>query len=139
MSTKKTIRRFRILKWIPRILMLGVIGFSAYVYLSYGTQQEQNAKKNSFPTQKRKVVQETNTVAYSHYDKGILAYTVNAKRTIQMKSKAQQLEDPEFIFYDKDQKESMRVRGKRCNISRGFCPITPFLGTGIVFKNHQKF
>jgi LPS export ABC transporter protein LptC/lipopolysaccharide transport protein LptA len=114
-------RRFTIIKWIPRLLLVGVIAFSVYIGWTYrGIEQ----KKSKTKIEKTNVKGQQSNIDYSHFDKGKLIYKVNADTVLTMKSDQQQLSNPEFIFYDEKQKEAIRVTGKRCNISRDFNQIT---------------
>ena len=129
----RNILAFKILKWIPRILMLGIVGFSVYVYFNYGAEPpttkpdgQQSQAEGPIHGKDRPVVGRVNNIEYSHFDKGRMVYHVNATKTVTLKSKMQQLENPEFIFYDENQKETLRVTGKHCNISRDFTTITVF-------------
>jgi LPS export ABC transporter protein LptC/lipopolysaccharide transport protein LptA len=123
MSRKLSNRSFTILKWIPRLLILGVIGFSVYVYLSYG-QAAKETEAESEKKRKKRVVQEVKGIEYSHFDKGVKVYEVRAKKNRKMKNQQQQLDKPLFIFFDENEKETIRVTGKRCNISRDYNTIT---------------
>src|SRR5262245_44680153 len=129
----RNIVAFKILKWIPRVLMLGIVGFSVYVYFNYGGESQNRENLQSSKTggpihgdPNRPVVGRVDNIQYSHFDKGRMVYHVNATKTVTLKSKMQQLENPEFIFYDENQKETLRVTGKHCNISRDFTTITVF-------------
>ncbi len=127
----RNIRAFKILKWIPRVLMLGIIGFSIYVYFNYGDQPEttgapSDSKVAPIRGTRQTAVQRVDNIQYSHFDKGRMVYHVNAEKTVTLKSKMQQLENPEFIFYDNDQKETLRITGKHCNISKDFSTISVF-------------
>jgi LPS export ABC transporter protein LptC/lipopolysaccharide transport protein LptA len=126
MAKKATVLSFTILKWIPRILILGVIGFSVYVYFNYGQTQEETPAQNEDQKTggKRKVVQEVSGIEYSHFDKGVKVYEVRAKKNRKMQNESQQLQDPLFIFFDEKQNETLRVTGKKCNISRDYNTIT---------------
>lgn len=110
--------------------MLGIVAFSAYVYFNYGKVEttEQPVSQTIKPIRgtTQQPVQETKNIQYSHFDKGRMVYHVNADRTVLMKSKMQQLENPEFTFYDENQKETLRITGKHCNISRDFNSITVY-------------
>jgi LPS export ABC transporter protein LptC len=117
-------RRFTIVKWIPRILLIAVVGFSFYVGWSYRDidtkKEDPKLKKGPGPEPKGK----QSNIDYSHFDKGKIVYRVIADTVLTMKSDQQQLSNPEFIFYDEKQNEAIRVTGKRCNISRDFNQIT---------------
>jgi LPS export ABC transporter protein LptC/lipopolysaccharide transport protein LptA len=119
---KKNFRTFTILKWIPRLLMLGLIGFSTYVYFNYSQTQKQE-KKTTARRETRRVVGQMSNIQYTHFDEGKRVYHVNADRQKQLKSNAQRLENPEFIFYDKNQKEAIWVTGKYCSISKDMSSI----------------
>ena len=123
MAKKISIRSFTILKWIPRLLILGVIGFSVYVYLSYG-QVSKESEAETEKKRKKRVVQEVKGIEYSHFDKGVKVYEVRAKKNRKMQNQQQQLDKPLFIFFDENEKETIRVTGKRCNISRDYNTIT---------------
>jgi LPS export ABC transporter protein LptC/lipopolysaccharide transport protein LptA len=116
-----TIRSFTILKWIPRILMIALVAFSAYVYLKWGEEPDKKPDRGAQKTSR--VKQEVRGINYTHFDKGLKVYEVKAKRNNVLKNDKQQLDKPLFIFFDKDQNETIRVTGKRCNISRDFNTI----------------
>ena len=97
---EKILRRYAILKWIPRILMIGIISFAVYFGISYRRGPE--TQKSPKPASAAPTTQ-TN-IEYSHFEKGRLTYHVSAKKVTIQKSGQQQLEDPEFIFYDKTKK-----------------------------------
>ncbi len=124
MAKKAKVLSYTILKWIPRLLILGVIGFSVYVYLNYGDQKEKSRVETAPKDNTRKVVQQVKGIEYSHFDKGLKVYEVRAKTNRKMQNQQQQLERPVFIFFDENQKETIRVTGKRCNISRDYNTIT---------------
>src|SRR5262245_2558763 len=132
--------RFAILKWIPRILILGVIAFSFYVGWSYhetkGDKTEQPSKIQKPPGATPKAQQ--NNIDYSHFDKGKLVYKVNAETVLTMKSDQQRLKNPEFIFYDENQKEMITVTGKSCNISPDFNVITVIEDTQVRSKEGMQ-
>jgi LPS export ABC transporter protein LptC len=115
-------RRFTIIKWIPRLLLLAVIAFSFYVGWKYRGGKEGPSPETKI--EKSNVKGQQSNIDYSHFDKGKLIYRVNADTVLTMKSDQQQLSNPEFIFYDENQKEAIRVTGKHCNISRDFNQIT---------------
>ncbi len=118
-------RSFTIVKWIPRILLLAVIGFSFYVGWNYKAVRETDKNDPKGKQGKGPIpVSTQHNIDYSHFDKGKLVYRVNADTVLTMKSDQQQLSNPEFIFYDDNQKEAIRVTGKRCNISKDFNQIT---------------
>lgn len=102
--------------------MLGVIGFSVYVYLNYGTKKPEPPQPA--PEKGPRIVQEVSGIEYSHFDKGIKVYEVRAQKNVKLKNEMQQLDKPLFIFFDEHQKETIRVTGKRCNISRDYNTIT---------------
>jgi LPS export ABC transporter protein LptC/lipopolysaccharide transport protein LptA len=134
MSRKLSNRSFTILKWIPRFLILGVIGFSVYVYLSYG-QAAKESEAESEKKRKKRVVQEVKGIEYSHFDKGVKVYEVHAKKNRKMKNQQQQLDKPLFIFFDEQEKETIRVTGKKCNISRDYNTITVMDDVVVKSKN----
>ncbi|HEY4492441.1 MAG TPA: LPS export ABC transporter periplasmic protein LptC, partial [Acidobacteriota bacterium] len=136
MSTTNILRRFRILKWVPRILLLGVIAFSAYVYFHY----DQGTKEPpANPDAGRgRVVTDTNLVDFTQMDSGIPIYHVTAKRRKQFKSSAQELDDPEFTFFDKEGAETIRVKGKSCKISKEINMITVMGGAVVRSANGMK-
>ena len=97
----RNILAFKILKWIPRILMLGIVGFSVYVYFNYGAEPpttkpdgQQSQAEGPIHGKDRPVVGRVNNIEYSHFDKGRMVYHVNATKTVTLKSKMQQLENP---------------------------------------------
>ena len=124
-GTKTAIRTFTILKWIPKLLLLGLIGFSVYVYFKWG-DTEGNTSNDSGKKQVggRTVVQEVSGIEYSHFDKGLKVYEVRARKNRKMQNQQQQLDRPVFVFFDEKEKETIRVTGKRCNISRDYNTIT---------------
>jgi len=128
------VRRFTLLKWIPRILILGIIAFSAYVYWSYGTTAEPPLMVPQ-KERPRKIVGTVKNIDYTHFDKGQRVYRVIADTQEKMKSNAQKLENPEFIFYDKEQKEVIRVTGKQCTISKDMSTITVLEDTQVKSPN----
>lgn len=150
---QETIRRFAIvLKWIPRILIVAIVGFSFYVWWRYDIEEDTQPPEPSIKTHgprtpgetaKNPKVQETSNIEYSHFDKGKLVYHVTADETETLKSNQQRLEMPVFIFYDENQKETIRVTGKHCNISKDFSQITVYEDTvvtsfnGMVVTAHQ--
>jgi|GEM_PF-3937644 len=123
---KASLLSYTILKWIPRILMLGLVGFSVYVYLNYGTKQSVSkpAKTDRGGKGGRTVIQKVSGIDYSHFDKGQKVYEVHAQKNEKLKNQMQKLEKPLFIFFDDKQQENIRVTGKQCNISRDFNTIT---------------
>jgi LPS export ABC transporter protein LptC len=120
----KTLRSYTILKWIPRILLLGLVGFSAYVYFHYGNPPKTTQKPAKQGPDGKKVIQEGSGIEYSHFDKGQKVYEVHAQRNKKFKNEMQKLDKPLFIFFDDKQQENIRVTGKNCNISRDFNTIT---------------
>ena len=71
-------RRFTIIKWIPRILMVAVIGFAFYVGWKYKEVAE-TPKNQGIKQSKGGIVKgEQRNIDYSHFDKGKLIYKVNA-------------------------------------------------------------
>jgi LPS export ABC transporter protein LptC/lipopolysaccharide transport protein LptA len=139
MSNVRT--RFTIIKWIPRVLMLGVILFSFYVGWMYSKgHDEKPAASQSMIESPGKVppkAQQKN-IDYSHFDKGKLVYKVNAETVLTMKSDQQRLKNPEFIFYDENQKEMITVTGKSCNISPDFNVITVIEDTQVRSKEGMQ-
>ena len=123
MAKKVTLRSFTILKWIPRLLMVGLIGFSAYVWWNYG-QTDATDSSSKTPPRPGRVVNEVKGIEYVHFDKGLKVYEVKAKKNKKFRNESQQLDKPLFIFFDENQKETIRVTGKKCNISRDFNTIT---------------
>lgn len=117
--------RFTILKWIPRVLMFIAIVFSVFLgwYLS---KEQEGAEKKAGPglDPADRIIQKQKNIEYSHFDQGHLVYHVTAEQVETLKSEQQKLQNPEFIFYDTNQKEMVRVTGKQCNISRDFNQIT---------------
>ncbi|MCI0445282.1 LPS export ABC transporter periplasmic protein LptC [bacterium] len=132
--------RFAIIKWIPRILILGVVAFSFYVGWSYretkANHGEQPSRIQKPPGATPKAQQKN--IDYSHFDKGKLVYKVNAETVLTMKSDQQRLKNPEFIFYDENQKEMIRVTGKNCNISPDFNQITVIEDTQVRSKEGMQ-
>lgn len=133
--------RFAVLKWIPRILMLTAILFS--VFLGWYLSKRQEDVKNGGPTEElpRKgpvVVQKQSNIEYSHFDQGRLVYHVTAEKVETLKTEQQKLQNPEFIFYDENQKEMVRVTGRQCNISRDFNQITVIDDTQVVSKTGMQ-
>ncbi len=130
------VRRFTLLKWIPRILFLGIISFAAYVWWSYGRTIPKETPvlvpKREGP---RKIVGTVKNIDYTHFDKGQRIYRVIADTQEKMKSNAQKLENPEFIFYDKEQKEVIRITGKQCTISKDMTTITMLEDTEVKSSN----
>ncbi|MCI0612751.1 LPS export ABC transporter periplasmic protein LptC, partial [bacterium] len=119
--------RFAIIKWIPRVLMIAVIAFSFYVGWKYKQGAEEPPPTTPSMLDEAKggtTVAKQKNIDYSHYDKGKLVYKVNAETVLTMKSDQQRLKNPEFIFYDENQKEMITVTGKNCNISPDFNQIT---------------
>jgi LPS export ABC transporter protein LptC/lipopolysaccharide transport protein LptA len=127
------LRRYVILKWIPRLLMIGIISFAIYFGISY--KRGPDTQKSSKPAPTAPSTQ-TN-IEYSHFEKGRLTYHVSAKKVTIQKSGQQQLVDPEFIFYDKDQKEMISITGKLCHISRDMNNITVFQDTQVMSKDRM--
>src|SRR4026209_1762489 len=122
---KPTLRAPTILKWIPRILLLGFVGVSAYVWWNCGaTPKEKGPKPPNTGRGGRTVVQKVSGIEYSHFDKGQKVYEVHAVKNEKLKNQQQRLEKPLFIFFDEKQQETIRVTGKQCNISRDFNTIT---------------
>lgn len=127
------IRSYRILKLIPTVLLLAIIGFSVYVYLRYGRRPPPPPPPTTTiitpirpNTKPESLVSGTKNIEYTHFDNGKKVYHVNASKTVTLKSKQQQLEDPEFIFYDENEQEAIRVTGKHCNMSKNFSVITVY-------------
>jgi LPS export ABC transporter protein LptC/lipopolysaccharide transport protein LptA len=123
MTKKTSLRSFTILKWIPRFLMLGLIGFSAYVWWNYG-ETDPTAPGGEKTKRPGRVINEVQGIEYIHFDKGLKVYQVKAKKNKKFRNESQQLDKPVFIFFDEHQKETIRVTGKKCNISRDFNTIT---------------
>ncbi len=129
-------RRFTLLKWIPRILLIGIIGFTTYVWWSFGRTATTNEPVVIPPKSKPpRVVGTVKNIDYTHFDKGQRIYRVTADTQEKMKSNAQKLENPEFIFYDKDQKEAIRITGKQCTISKDMSTITVLEDTEVKSPN----
>lgn len=134
-------RRFTIIKWIPRVLMIGVIAFSFYVGWKY--KQGAEAPPPTTPTlldqaKGGTAVAKQKNIDYSHFDKGKLVYKVNAETVLTMKSDQQRLKNPEFTFYDENQKEMITVTGKSCNISPDFNVITVIEDTQVRSKEGMQ-
>ena len=133
--------RFTILKWIPRVLMLIAIVFSVFLGWYLSKQQEKNADRTNAALGEqpgRTVIQKQNNIEYSHFDQGRLVYHVTAEQVETLKSEQQKLQNPEFIFYDENQKEMVRVTGKQCNISRDFNQITVIDDTHVVSESGMQ-
>jgi lipopolysaccharide export system protein LptA len=120
---KPTLISFTILKWIPRLLLLGVVGFSAYVWWNYGKKADED-KPAAIDKRAQRVIQKVSGIEYSHFDKGQKVYEVHAQKNEKMRNQSQQLQKPVFVFFDDKQRENIRVTGNRCNISRDFNTIT---------------
>ena len=136
MAKKVKLLSFTILKWIPRLLILGVIGFSAYVWYNYGrTEKKEVGGPGGKKPDSKRVVQEVKGIEYSHFDKGVKVYEVRAKKNKKMKNQQQQLDKPLFIFFDENENETIRVTGKRCNISRDYNTITVIDDVVVKSKN----
>lgn len=103
--------------------MIGLIGFSGYVWWNYGKTESKDAS-NEKPVRPGRVINEVQGIEYIHFDKGLKVYQVKAKKNKKFRNESQQLEKPLFIFFDDKQKETIRVTGKKCNISRDFNTIT---------------
>lgn len=141
----RSVLSYRILKLIPTLLLLSIIGFSAYVWWRYGkTEGGVTADKpgesiikplRENPHQKSPPVQGTQNIQYTHFDNGKKVYFVNASKTVTLKNGQQQLEDPEFIFYDENEEEAIRVTGKHCNMSKNFNNITVWDDTEVTSPN----
>lgn len=116
---------YTILKWIPRFLLLAVVGFSIYVGIMYGRKPDSKDTVNA-GSQKSKVTQQTDNIEYSHFDQGKQLYHVSAEKVTVLKNKQQQLENPEFVFFSDNKKDNITVSGKHCNISKDFGSITVF-------------
>ena len=133
---KAVVRRFTLLKWIPRILFVGIIAFAAFVWWSYGRTTAKDppivVPKKEGP---RKIVGTVKNIDYTHFDKGQRVYRVIADTQEKMKSNAQKLTNPEFVFYDKEQKETIRVTGKQCTISKDMSTITMLEDTEVKSPN----
>lgn len=124
--------RYRLLKWIPRILMLIAILFSVFLGWYLSKRQEETHPQPPGPQDKLKIVQKQSNIEYSHFDQGRLVYHVTAEQVVTLKSEQQKLQNPEFIFYDENQKERARVTGQNCNISKDFNQITVIDDTKVV-------
>lgn len=124
--------RYTVLKWIPRILMLIAILFSVFLGWYLSKTQEEKIAPPADPPGTQKVVQKQSNIEYSHFDQGRLVYHVTAEQVVTLKSEQQKLKNPEFIFYDENQKERARVTGQNCNISKDFNQITVIDDTKVV-------
>lgn len=132
--TQNIRRRFIVLKWIPRILLLAIIGFAVYFGLNYEPEPDEKA-----PAPSVKAVPKTvKNLEYAHFDKGKLLYRVTAEQVVTLKSEQQQLKNPEFVFYDENQKEIVGIRGKHCHISRDGSTITVFDNTHVLSKDRMS-
>jgi LPS export ABC transporter protein LptC/lipopolysaccharide transport protein LptA len=121
--------------------MLGVILFSFYVGWTYSKRNEEKTPGTPSKIQSPGVnppKAQQNNIDYSHFDKGKLVYKVNAETVLTMKSDQQRLKNPEFIFYDENQKETIRVTGKACNISPDFNQITVIDNTQVRSKEGMQ-
>jgi LPS export ABC transporter protein LptC/lipopolysaccharide transport protein LptA len=121
--------------------MIGVIAFSFYVGWKY--KQGAEAPPPTPPTlldqaKGGTAVAKQKNIDYSHFDKGKLVYKVNAETVLTMKSDQQRLKNPEFIFYDENQKEMITVTGKSCNISPDFNVITVIEDTQVRSKEGMQ-
>lgn len=132
--TQNIRRRFIILKWIPRILILAIIGFAVYFGLNYQPDKEE---KRAAPPAKS-VPKTVRNIEYSHFDKGKLIYKVTAEQVVTLKTEQQKLQNPEFTFYDENEKEMVSIKGKHCHISRDFNSITVFDDTYVLSKDRMK-
>src|SRR5262245_1868971 len=131
--------RFAILKWIPRILLFLAIAFS--VFLGWYLSREKESRSNNPEAGddgSKKVIQKQEQIEYSHFDQGRLVYHVTADHVEMLKSQQQQLENPEFIFYDSNQKEMVRVTGKHCNISKDFNQITVIEDSSVISESGMQ-
>jgi LPS export ABC transporter protein LptC len=126
------LRIFAILKWIPRVLIISVIGFSCYVGWSYHNKKTQPPPK---PKRPPKIASELFEFQYSHFDQGVMVYNVQAKKNTKLRSNRQELDQPEFTFYDKEGKETVRVTGKTCSISKDSNVIT--VVNDVAVKGHN--
>src|SRR5687767_4370537 len=99
-NTKAAIRTYTILKWIPRLLVIGLVAFSVYVWLKWGKTEETTADTPGKKDGPRRVIQEVSGIEYSHFDKGLKVYEVRAKKNRKMRNEQQQLDKPVFIFFD---------------------------------------
>lgn len=133
--TQNVRRRFTILKWIPRVLILAIIGFAVYFGLNYAPETE---KKPVAPPTKEAQKKTVRNIEYSHFDKGKLIYKVTAEQVITLKSEQQQLRNPEFVFYDENGKEMVGIKGKHCHISRDFNSITVFDDTHVLSRDRMS-
>jgi lipopolysaccharide export system protein LptA len=136
-----TIRSYQILKLIPTLLLLSIIGFSTYVWWKYGKTEPkapppgESRIKPFRGNPKATAVQGTQNIEYTHFDNGKKVYHVNASKTVMLQNGQQQLEDPEFIFFDDDEKEAIRVTGKHCNMSKNLSTITVWENTQVTSPN----
>lgn len=133
------VSRYRILKLIPTLLLLSIVGFSTYVWWRYGNAATENKTTRDGESlikpirgnPKSPTVQGTQNIQYTHFDNGKKVYHVNASKTVTLKNGQQQLEDPEFIFFDDNEEEAIRVTGKHCNMSKNFNNITVWEDTTV--------
>jgi LPS export ABC transporter protein LptC/lipopolysaccharide transport protein LptA len=131
-------RSFAVIRWIPRVLLIAVIGFSFYVGWSYSREKENEQQKEKIRLEQKRgriPVARQDNIDYTHFDKGRMVYRVRAETVLTMKSEQQQLTNPEFIFYDERGKEQIRVTGKKCNISKDFNQITVYEDTLVKSEN----
>lgn len=136
-----TIRSYQILKLIPTLLLLSIIGFSTYVWWKYGKTEP---KAPPLPKSRIEVlrgspksppVSGTENIQYTHFDNGKKVYHVNASKTVTLQNGQQQLEDPDFTFYDENEEEAINVTGKHCNMTRNFNTITVWEDTKVTSPN----
>lgn len=133
--------RFAVLRWIPRVLMFIAIVFSVFIGWYLSSKQGSEGKKGPNDINEKEgpiVVQQQRNIEYSHFDQGRLVYHVTAEQVETMKSQQQQLKNPEFIFYDMNQKEMVRVTGQNCNISRDFNQITVIDDTHVISQSGMQ-
>jgi lipopolysaccharide export system protein LptA len=149
-------RRYKLLKWIPPLLLLAIVGFATYVWLEYSGEKEkiEIAKAKSTMQNIRRPggaepLNLTHKMDYTQFDNGRKVYHVTADGTQMLPNNQQQLENPEFVFFDEKEQEQIRIKGKHCNVSPNFDSITVFDGkenkqptlvtspNGMSIKTHQ--
>lgn len=122
-------------------MMVAVIAFSFYVGWKYNQKAAEPPQATPTKIDQTKggiPVAAQHNIDYSHFDKGKLVYKVNAETVLTMKSDQQKLKNPEFTFYDENQKEMITVTGKSCNISPDFNVITVIEDTQVKSKEGMQ-
>src|SRR5262249_34521819 len=148
-------RRYTLLKWIPSLLLLAIVGFATYVWLEYRNEKlKKEAPKSTMINLRPRPgapepTNRTDKMDYTQFDNGRKVYHVTATGTQMLPNNQQQLENPEFVFFDENEQEQIRIKGKHCNVSPNFDSITVFDGkenkqptlvtspNGMSIKTHQ--